>query len=57
MTADRPRGSQLKQEVGLAPPQTGVATELERLAALYASGVLDDEEFRQAKARILGGIS
>jgi hypothetical protein len=57
MTADRPRGSQLKQEVGLAPPQTGVATELERLAALHASGVLDDEEFRQAKARILGGIS
>lgn len=32
----------------------GVAVELERLAALHASGVLDDEEFRQAKARIIG---
>jgi hypothetical protein len=32
----------------------GVASELERLAALHASGALDDEEFRQAKARIIG---
>lgn len=33
----------------------GVADELERLAALHSSGVLDDEEFRAAKARIIGG--
>jgi hypothetical protein len=33
----------------------GVAAELERLAALYSSGALDDEEFRAAKARIIGG--
>jgi hypothetical protein len=46
--------ARLKQETGLAAPQTGVAAELERLAALHASGVLDDKEFRQAKARILG---
>ncbi len=32
----------------------GVAGELERLAALHASEALDDEEFRQAKARIIG---
>jgi hypothetical protein len=32
----------------------GVAVELERLAALHASGALDEEEFRQAKARIIG---
>jgi hypothetical protein len=32
----------------------GVAVELERLAALHVSGALDDEEFRQAKARIIG---
>jgi hypothetical protein len=34
---------------------TGIAAELERLAALHASGVLDEDEFRAAKARILGG--
>jgi len=34
---------------------TGVAAELERLAALHSSGVLDDEEFRAAKARIIHG--
>ena len=33
---------------------SGVAVELERLAALHASGALDDEEFRRAKARIIG---
>jgi len=32
---------------------TGVAAELERLAALHSSGALDDEEFRAAKARII----
>ena len=36
------------------PSGDGVAVELERLAALHASGALDDEEFRQAKARIIG---
>jgi Short C-terminal domain len=49
--------ARLKQETGLAAPHTGVAAELERLAALHASGVLDDEEFRLAKARLLGGMS
>ena len=34
---------------------TGVAAELERLVALHASGMLDDEEFRAAKARIIHG--
>jgi hypothetical protein len=34
---------------------TGVAAELERLVALRASGMLDDEEFRAAKARIIHG--
>jgi len=33
----------------------GVAAELERLVALHSSGMLDDEEFRAAKARILHG--
>lgn len=34
---------------------TGVAAELERLVALHAAGMLDDEEFRAAKARIIRG--
>ncbi len=34
---------------------TAVAAELERLAALHSSGMLDDEEFRAAKARIIHG--
>jgi len=39
-----------------APPaRDGVASELERLAALHSSGALDDEEFRQAKTLIIGG--
>jgi len=37
-----------------AQNDTGVAAELERLAALHASGALDDDEFRAAKARVLG---
>lgn len=35
------------------PAGNGVASDLERLAALHISGILDDEEFRQAKARAL----
>jgi len=35
------------------PAGNGVASDLERLAALHTSGILDDEEFRQAKARAL----
>jgi putative oligomerization/nucleic acid binding protein len=35
----------------------GISAELERLAELHAAGVLDDEEFRAAKARVLGTSS
>ncbi len=34
---------------------SGVAAELERLAALHSAGVLDDEEFRAAKSRVIDG--
>ncbi len=40
---------------GSAQDDRGVAAELERLAALHSSGMLDDEEFRAAKARIIHG--
>lgn len=33
----------------------GLTRELERLTAMHASGALDDEEFRAAKAKVLGG--
>jgi hypothetical protein len=40
---------------GSAQDITGIGAELERLAALHSSGMLDDEEFRAAKARIIHG--
>jgi hypothetical protein len=40
---------------GSAQDGTGIAAELERLVALHASGMLDDENFRAAKARIIHG--
>ena len=37
-----------------APPPADPADEIEHLAQLHASGVLTDEEFTAAKAKILG---
>ncbi len=37
-----------------APPPVDPADELEHLAQLHASGVLTDEEFATAKAKVLG---
>jgi len=41
----------------LQRPQKELTSELERLAALHESGALDDEEFRAAKARVIGGTT
>ncbi|MGC5166216.1 SHOCT domain-containing protein [Luteimicrobium sp. DT211] len=45
-------------EAPVAPPapaaQDPTTAQLERLASLHASGVLSDEEFAAAKARLLG---
>lgn len=38
-----------------APPVDDVTTRLERLGALHASGQLDDEEYRVAKAKVIAG--
>jgi hypothetical protein len=35
-------------------PDADIATQLERLGALRAEGVLTEEEFRDAKARVIG---
>jgi len=37
-----------------APPPADPADELEHLAQLHTSGVLTDEEFASAKAKVLG---
>jgi len=37
-----------------APPPADPADELEHLAQLHASGVLSDDEFAAAKAKVLG---
>jgi len=50
-----------EQDVPPAPPapaptaMDSEADEIQRLAELHTSGVLTDEEFAAAKARILGG--
>ena len=40
-------------ELNEEKPSTDTASELEKLANLYAQGVLSDEEFAQAKRRVL----
>jgi Short C-terminal domain len=37
------------------PSTGGMTSDLERLADLHARGSLTDEEFKRAKARLLGG--
>lgn len=37
-----------------APPAAAPADEIEHLAQLHSSGVLTDEEFASAKAKVLG---
>lgn len=39
---------------GVVAPDITLSTSLEKLASLHASGALSDEEFRKAKARLLG---
>jgi hypothetical protein len=42
------------EPVQYAPPPPSPVDELEHLAQLHASGVLTDEEFASAKAKVLG---
>ena len=39
----------------MAAPQDDVITQIERLGALKAQGLITDEEFAAAKAKLLGG--
>ena len=38
-----------------APPEDDLTAQLQRLADLHGQGVLSDEEFTSAKARLIGG--
>ena len=48
-----PAGDQ-QDQAQYAPPPADPADEIEHLAQLHTSGVLSDEEFTEAKAKILG---
>ena len=41
-------------EVAAPAPEEDVITQLERLGALHAQGILTDEEFASQKAKLLG---
>jgi len=43
-----------QEEAEAVPPPADPADELEHLAQLHASGALSDDEFAQAKAKVLG---
>jgi hypothetical protein len=43
-----------QEEAQAVPPPADPADEIEHLAQLHASGVLTDDEFAQAKAKVLG---
>jgi len=51
---DRSAADNQQDQSQYAPPPADPADELEHLAQLHASGVLTDEEFTAAKAKIIG---
>ncbi len=51
---DQPAGDDYKEPAQYAPSPADPADEIEHLAQLHASGVLTDDEFTAAKAKILG---
>ena len=51
---DQAAADDQQDQAQYAPPPADPADEIEHLAQLHASGVLTDEEFSAAKAKILG---
>lgn len=49
-----PAYAQAPPETAYAPPPADPADEIEHLAQLHSSGVLTDDEFAAAKAKVLG---
>jgi hypothetical protein len=52
--AGRDEEQQPEDQAQYVPPPADPADELEHLAQLHASGVLTDEEFAAAKAKVIG---
>jgi hypothetical protein len=52
--ADEPPVDESQAPAQYAPPPADPADQLEHLAQLHTSGVLTDEEFAAAKAKVLG---
>lgn len=48
------QAAQQQYQQAAAPPQSDQTAELQNLAQLHAQGVLTDEEFAAAKAKLLG---
>ena len=51
---DQAPAEDYQEEAQAVPPPADPADEIEHLAQLHSSGVLTDEEFSAAKAKILG---
>ena len=51
---DQAAADDQQDQAQYAPPPADPADEIEHLAQLHASGVLTDEEFTAAKAKIIG---
>jgi hypothetical protein len=51
---DQAAAAGVQDQAQYAPPPADPADEIEHLAQLHASGVLSDDEFTAAKAKILG---
>ncbi len=51
---DQAAADDQQDQAQFAPPPADPADELEHLAQLHTSGVLTDEEFTAAKAKIIG---
>ena len=51
---DQAAADDQQDQAQYAPPPADPADEIEHLAQLHASGVLTDDEFSAAKAKILG---
>ena len=51
---EEPAPEESQEPAQYAPPPPNSADELEHLAQLHTSGVLTDEEFTSAKAKVIG---
>ena len=51
---EEPEPQYSEEPAQYAPPPPNSADELEHLAQLHTSGVLTDEEFASAKAKVIG---